>query len=160
MSTTGSTKDRTPAPDPDTPATPFLAWLEGTRASRDISWAEVSRRSGISENGLRRIRQAEVTPRPATITALAKALDADADEVAAVEQAVGTLLPFGRQNDEDALHPIPARRSAGEATTWLTVGVASPRAQRLDRDTAGRLILFLEASARAWLATTDCTESD
>lgn len=165
MSTTGSTKDRTPTPDPDTEApttspptsgrftlnhkglADFAAQLDAARAERGVSWAEVSRRSGISENGLRRIRQGEVTPRPATIDALAKALGDDGEGLTLVEL-------------KDYSQPIPARRSAGEATTWLTVGVSSPRAQRLDRDTAGRLILFLEASARAWLATTDCTESD
>lgn len=157
MSTTGNTKDRTDTDTgamqvPDaapTPRTDFLGWLEAARTAADVSWAEISRRSGISENGLRRIRQGEVVPRPATVDALARALSddlgMDADDVDAASRA---------------LHGIPARRTAGEATIWLTVGVAGGRAQRLDRETAGRLILFLEASARAWLATSDCTESD
>lgn len=156
MGTTGSTASPTPTPDRPTPATDFLGWLEFKRSDRDLSWAEVSRRSGISENGLRRIRQGEVTPRPATIHALAKAVDGDdaAEFSGDVAGMLGTFIEA-----KVPLPGIPARRGSGDATTYLTVKIATPRGP-LDRETAGRLILFLEATGRAWVATADCTESD
>lgn len=156
MGTTGT-------PTPIDPGRDFLGWLEAMRAERDVSWAEVSRRSGISETGLRKIRQGEATPRPATIQALAKAFGIVADDDAPMPgmSATSSMAAMAAMAAVPVLPPpIPARRGDGGATTFLTVGVRSARASRLDPDTAGRLILFLEHSARAWLATADCPEGD
>lgn len=139
----------------------FMGWLEAMRAEADMSWAEVSRRSGISENGLRKIRQGETTPRPATLEALAQAfgVPSDGDDVPGMSSA-SSPAALAAMAAMPVMPPIGARRGHGTPTTYLTVGVSSPRAAHLDSDTAGRLMLFLEHSARIWLATADCPEGD
>lgn len=143
-------QDDTGAP---APVTDFLVWLERRREDTGLTWAEVSRRSRISENGLRKIRQGESTPKPATVTALARAFS----EGGAAD--LGGLLADVHGDPMD-LPPVGAHRGEGLAVTYLTVGVSGPRATRLDPETAGRLIQFLQAAGRAWLATADCPEKD
>jgi transcriptional regulator with XRE-family HTH domain len=147
MSTTGPA-----AANPhDVPASTadFMAWLESMRVEHDLSWAEVARRSGVSENGLRKIRQGDTQPRPATVEALVGAFHEHdpADPLAAL--AAGHTGP---------LTPSATLRRAATAvgSTYLTVEVHTARAERLDPATAGRLIRFLQHSAQAWLATADC----
>lgn len=126
----------------------FADWLDAMRAKSDLSWAEVARRSGVSETGLRKIRQGEATPRPATMDALASAFsDAHPDTLGGVFSSDFVPLP-----------PMPAAR--GEATVWVTVPVTAPRAGSMNHDTVTRLVVFLQHSARAWLVTTDCPERD
>lgn len=141
----------------------FLAWLEEMRDRAGISWAEVSRRSRISENGLRRIRQGEATPRPATREALVGVFEAKGPTARAIRDAV-TYHPgeadFIATTPEGAMPPIPARRGEGLGTVVLVLNVATPRAANLAPDTAKRLQAFLEQSARAWLLTADCDDDD
>jgi len=134
----------------------FVAWMEEQRDAAKMSWADVSRASGISENGLRKIRQGESTPKPATRDALARAF-IDGGGVDRLRDIFG-MTPGAEPDDPMALPPIPARRGDGGATVYLTVGISSPRAGAMDPETAGRLIRFLQASGRAWLATAECSE--
>jgi transcriptional regulator with XRE-family HTH domain len=154
--TEGHTMGTTDTPtSPPAEGTAFLTWLEDMRAERDMSWAEVSRRSGISDNGLRKIRQGEATPRPATVEALAAAFDVAPDDA-----PLPDFVFDGAVGEVKMPPPIPARRGDGGATTYVTVGIRGARGERLDRETAGRLIAFLEAAGRAWVLTADCTERD
>lgn len=156
------TTDTTPATPATAPAGgDFLAWLEEMRDRVDISWAEVSRRSGISENGLRKIRQGETTPRPATRDALASVFvserSGDPHSIMELKNYAPTVQGW---TSEGVMPPIPVRRGEGMGTVVLVLNVATPRASSMAPATAARLTAFLEQSARAWLLTADCDDTD